>query len=142
MLQKMHPNATEPDGEPIQILDRITSDGPLVEAPALIRSPGGVYFLFFSSGCTRSPTYDVKYATSLNITGPYKRSGHPLLATGDFGLHAPGSVAVYKDDKGSFRMAFAARVFMASGGIRAMFTAGMEFDGRVVRLVSDNATST
>lgn len=57
MLQKMHKNGTTPDGPAVQILDRTTEDGPLIEAPDISRSKEGVYFLFYSSGCTRSPSY-------------------------------------------------------------------------------------
>lgn len=57
MLQKMLRDGVTPDGEPVQILDRTAEDGPLVEAPYLVRSKEGVYFLFFSSGCTRQSTY-------------------------------------------------------------------------------------
>lgn len=128
MLQKMQEDGTTADGDPVQILDRTESDGPLVEAPALARSDDGRYFLFFSSGCTRAPTYDLKYAYADNITGPYTRARYPLLKTGDWGLVAPGSVGIARTDNGTYEMAFHARVPTDFGRVRAMFTTKINFD--------------
>lgn len=133
-LQRMRSDGVTPDGEPITILDRTKDDGPLVEAPELVKSKEGVYFLFFSSGCTRAPTYDLKYAWSYNISGPYTRAALPLLSTGDWGLLAPGSVGVARaeeDVNGTevWRMAFHARVTTNFGRVRSMWTAGLTFNG-------------
>jgi beta-xylosidase len=68
-------------GAPVQILDRSDADGPLVEAPALLRTGAGLYVLFHSSGCYSSPSYDVKYATAKSMRGPYTRAAEPLLST-------------------------------------------------------------
>lgn len=90
MLQEMNVNDwTTKVGSPVQILDRIDDDGPLVEAPQIIGTPDGPYVLFYSSHCFTDPKYDVKYATSNSIAGPYTRKGQ-LLATGAFGLTSPG----------------------------------------------------
>jgi len=106
-----------PVGPSVDIMDRTRDDGPLVEAPALVRSDEGVYFLF-SSGCTRMPSYDLKYTTSTKINGPYKHASRPLLMTGDWDLLAPGSVSVRRDES-RWRMAFHARVMTPfSGGVR------------------------
>lgn len=120
--------------EPITILNRTESDGPLVEAPSLIRSDDGLYFLFFSSGCTRAPTYDVKYAWAHNITGPYTRAPHTLLRTSNWGLSAPGSVDVSRGGDGQVHMAFHARVDTTFGKVRAMFTTELRFDNTTVIL--------
>ncbi|OCK84036.1 glycoside hydrolase family 43 protein, partial [Lepidopterella palustris CBS 459.81] len=133
LLQRLAEDAVTPVGPSLDIMDRIREDGPLVEAPALVRSDEGVYFLFFSSGCTRMPSYDLKYATSTNVTGPYKRASRPLLLTGDWGLLAPGSVSVRCDAK-RWRMAFHARVNTSFGGVRAMFTTGLVLNGTSVLL--------
>jgi len=71
MLQRVAGDAVTLLGPPVQILDRDDSDGPLVEAPALVRAPGGWYVLFFSSNCYDSEQYDVGYAISMNITGMF-----------------------------------------------------------------------
>ncbi|OJD16686.1 hypothetical protein AJ78_03156 [Emergomyces pasteurianus Ep9510] len=100
LLQKMKPDGTRLDGEPVQILDRLEKeDGPLIEAPNLVRSADGVYFLFYSSHCSESRDYDVKYATAREIAGPYTRAKKPLLKSGDFGLVSPGGATVSKDGK-------------------------------------------
>ena len=132
MLQKLTSDALHTDGVPTQLLDRTPADGPLVEAPVLVKSDEGTYFLFFSSGCTRTDLYDVEYATADNVTGPYTRASEPLLETGDFGgLVAPGSVAITRNrDSGQWVMAFAARIQSEFGGVRELFATGLEFDGR------------
>ena len=117
-------------------MDRTHADGPLVEAPALVRSHEGIYFLFFSSGCTRFSSYDLKYATATNVTGPYTRAQNPLLFTGAWGLTAPGSVGIGETPDGKFVMAFHARVKSEFGRIRAMFTTGLLFNGTTVTMVA------
>lgn len=93
MLQEMNVNDwITPVGSPVQILDRIDADGPLIEAPAIIRTSDGHYILFYSSHCYNSVNYDVKYATATNIKGPYTRKGR-LLKTGDYGLQGPGGAS-------------------------------------------------
>ncbi|KAK4984283.1 hypothetical protein LTR66_008549 [Elasticomyces elasticus] len=134
MLQRMHPNGTTAMADPIQIFDRSDSDGPLVEAPALIRSHEGIYFLFFSSGCTRAPTYTLKYATATNVSGPYTRAQDPLLKTGDWGLVAPGSVGVRDNGDGTWEMALHSRTETEFGGVRAMYTSKLLLNGTVARL--------
>ncbi|KAF2857785.1 glycoside hydrolase family 43 protein [Piedraia hortae CBS 480.64] len=136
MLQKLLADGVTPDGEPSQILDRVEEDGPLVEAPVIVQSPDGLYFLFFSSGCTRSPSYNVKYATATNVQGPYTRAPIPLLRTGDFGLLAPGSVGIHREPgTNDYNMVFHARVAEDDTGlVRAMFNTKLSFNGHVVTL--------
>lgn len=134
-LMKMQDDGITPDGEAITIMNREKSDGPLVEAPSLVRSDDGLYFLFFSSGCTRAPSYDVKYAWAHNVTGPYTRARYPLLKTGDFGLLAPGSIGVRRSSSGDVEMAFHARVITTFGKVRAMYTTRLRFNGTTVALV-------
>lgn len=64
LLQRLAEDATKPVRPPVDVMDRTRDDGLLVEAPTLVWSDEGVYFLFFGSGCTRMPTYDLEYATS------------------------------------------------------------------------------
>ncbi|KAG9532245.1 Arabinanase/levansucrase/invertase, partial [Aureobasidium melanogenum] len=134
-LQKMMADGVTPDGSDITILDRTEDDGPLVEAPVITRSPEGIYFLFFSSGCTRNPSYDVKYAFANDVRGPYQRAKKPLLRTGDFNLTAPGSVGVMDLEDGTFGMVFHARVQASYGRVRAMYTSAIRFNGTEVSLV-------
>ncbi|MCJ1405594.1 hypothetical protein MMC11_008822 [Xylographa trunciseda] len=87
-------------GGPTQLLDRTKADGPLIEAPSLMRSTSGkspVYVLFFSSNVFTTFHYDVSYATSTTgVKGPYIRSTQPLLRTGDDSgrLFGPGGLDV------------------------------------------------
>ncbi|SMQ55070.1 unnamed protein product [Zymoseptoria tritici ST99CH_3D7] len=144
MLQKMLSDGMTPSGAPIQILDRIDSDGPLVEAPKIVRveSSNGrngsdsTYFLFFSSGCMQSAAYSIKYATSKDIAGPYVRAKETLLKTGAWGMMAPGSVGIDQDGSGEWKMAFHATVWdVTLGPVSAMFTTGLKFEGTKVKLV-------
>lgn len=97
MLQELESDGVTPVGEPVEILNVTKDDGPLVEAPNIVKSEQGVYFLFFSSHCFTSPWYDVKFATSTSLKGPYKRAKRALLKTGDYGLIAPGGATVSRD---------------------------------------------
>ncbi|KAH8882855.1 glycosyl hydrolase family 43 protein [Thozetella sp. PMI_491] len=92
MLQEVQSgDGVTPIGDPVQLLDRTQEeDGPLVEAPNLIRTSDGTYVLFYSSHCWSSPEYNVNYALAKSVTGPYTRSPKPLIGTGDFGTTAPG----------------------------------------------------
>jgi beta-xylosidase len=139
MLQRLKADGLSVEGSPLQILDRTQSDGPLVEAPDLVRSPEGIYFLFFSSGCTRAPSYDLKYATASNISGPYTRADRLLLQTGDWNmLHAPGSASLLADGEGGWDLVFHARVAAEQGRIRAMFSGKLRFEGTEVEFVEWN----
>ena len=107
MLQEVDPSdGITMLGKPKQVLDRDQADGPLIEAPSLIRSEQGWYFLFYSSGCFTSPGYSVSYATSRDIWGPYVKSDRPLLATGDgaggleFSVVGPGGLDVVTGEVG------------------------------------------
>ncbi|KAJ9214530.1 CAZyme family GH43 [Paecilomyces variotii] len=93
MLQKVKEDGVTPVGDPVQILDRDSSDGPLVEAPNLILHQG-TYFLFYSTHCFTDPKYDVRYATATSITGPYTKTNTQLLKTGEFGMTSPGGGTV------------------------------------------------
>lgn len=128
MLQAMQADGITPNGPAVTLLNRTNADGPLVEAPVIVRSHEGIYFLFFSSGCTRDDTYDIKYATATNITGPFTRALFPLMSTNDWGLLAPGSCDVVPNNSGGFAMVFHARVINQYGGVRAMFTSQLNLN--------------
>lgn len=114
MLVAVAGDGFSPIGAPVQLLDRIEIDGPLIEAPSLTRSPDGTYNLFFSSNCFATPEYDVSWATSRSLFGPYERRG-PLFITGINSLVAPGGASIAS---GGVHMAFHADF----GGGRAMYT--------------------
>lgn len=84
MLQKMHSDGVQPDGDPIQILDRDDNDGPLIEAPSIMLKDG-IYYLSFSSNYYNTEKYDTSYAYATSIKGPWKKQhapDAPLFVTG------------------------------------------------------------
>lgn len=97
-LQKVQEDGFTPIGDAVSLLDRSDADGdgPLLEAPSLVLH-GDTYFLFYSTHCFTDPKYDVRYATSKSITGPYKKQGsaqNPLLNGPNSGLTSPGGATV------------------------------------------------
>ncbi|KAJ5689489.1 Glycoside hydrolase family 43 [Penicillium macrosclerotiorum] len=97
ILQEMENDGVTPVGDPEIILDINDTDGPLIEAPNIVRSSDGFYYLFFSSHCFTSLGYNVKYAHAASVKGPYIRVARPLLQTHDFGLLAPGGATISQD---------------------------------------------
>lgn len=91
LIQPVSSDGVTKVGDAVQILTNDSDDGPLVEAPSLIRDSAGEYVLFFSSGCFADGTYDTKYATSISPTGGFARGG-TLLQSGSFGLSGPGGL--------------------------------------------------
>ncbi|KAF1353428.1 glycosyl hydrolase [Delphinella strobiligena] len=91
LIQPVSSDGVTKVGGATQILTNDSDDGPLVEAPSLIRDAAGRYVLFFSSGCFDDGTYDTKYATSASPTGSFARGG-TLLSSGSFGLSGPGGL--------------------------------------------------
>lgn len=123
MLQPLNPDGVTPSGAPIQILDRDDADGPLVEAPSLVRSSSdGTYVLFFSSNCYNGPEYDTSYATAAAVGGPYVKSQRPLLVSGG-ALSSPGGATVGADGAS---MVFHSDSVAGDAGVRQMWTAGIE----------------
>lgn len=131
MLQEMDADDwMTPVGDPVQILDRIDDDGPLVEAPNIIGTSDGHYILFYSSHCFNDPAYDVKYAVATSITGPYTRQGQ-LIAGGDFGLTSPGGATA---TPGGDVLLFHADCAGTTDGSRCLHTVDMNIAGGVVSL--------
>ncbi|KAI5984645.1 glycoside hydrolase family 43 protein [Pisolithus albus] len=124
MLQMMEADALTPTGDPVQILDRTSQDGPLIEAPVLILH-NGTYVLTYSSNCYNTVLYDIAYATAPSVSGPYTRASSPLLVTGDDGLTAPGGATPTPD--GTF-MVFHATVNF-NPLTRYMYTATISWNG-------------
>lgn len=127
MLQKLTEDGLSSDKNPIEILDRGESDGPLIEAPNLLLQ-NGVYFLFFSSHCFNTNLYDIRYATSSSITGPFNRAAASFKMTGDNNLTAPGGLSVLPSNN-----SFA--VFHATSKptplTRPMYIAQITFNGTI-----------
>ncbi|KAL4865158.1 hypothetical protein BDV12DRAFT_200442 [Aspergillus spectabilis] len=103
VLQKVASDAITPDGDPVQILDRDEADGPLIEAPSLIKIDG-TYYLSFSSNMYNTLKYDVSYATASSLTGPYTKAeapDAPLVVSWDGSnvgpLAGPGHADLFDD---------------------------------------------
>jgi hypothetical protein len=128
MLVQVAEDGVTPMGTPINLLNRIDMDGPVIEAPSIARTPDGKYQLFFSSNCYNTPMYDVTWATAPSIAGPYTRFG-PLFVSGQDGLMAPGGAAVANDGK---HMVFHGNF---NGG-RAMYTTTIGGSGGSLRSIS------
>ncbi|TKA33582.1 hypothetical protein B0A50_00418 [Salinomyces thailandicus] len=92
MLQQVRQDGHTKIGNPIQLITNGPNDGPVVEAPSLGKLDGK-YVLFFSSNCFATTKYDVAYATSKNLKGPYTKYG-PLYVTGNLGMVAPGGLNI------------------------------------------------
>ena len=132
MLQQLDGSGTNPVGDPIQLLNRGKYDGPLIEAPNLVRSPDGIYVLFFSSNCYNSPLYDISYATSSSLKGPYTKSKTALLLPGNHGLLSPGGATVTPDGK---TMVYHADLKWSDAAVRQMYMSTIEISGTNVNLV-------
>ena len=125
MLQQLEKDGVTPLNDPIKILEHDNNkDGPLIESPSLIRAAEGVYYLFYSSHCFTSPRYDIKYASSSSLKGPYVRAKQSLLRSGDFGLDSPGGATVSPDGT---KMVFHANCDQ----VRCMYVAGIHINSTV-----------
>ena len=98
MLQQVQNDGYTTIGGPAVLYDNDgESDKYNIEAPAIVKSKWGWYFLLFSSGCYSDNSYLTGYVTSKSVWGPYG-SRKTLLKTGDDGLWAPGGADI--DQKG------------------------------------------
>ena len=140
MLQQLASDGITPVGSPTKILSRSQYDGPLIEAPSLMRSEDGTYVVFFSSNCFNGPYYDVSYATAPAVGGPYTKSPKPLLVSGDNRgtLNSPGGADVGQDGK---RLVFHADREPANAGVRQMWTVDIYVQGGVVYLIAPPAAA-
>ncbi|KAH0169053.1 Arabinanase/levansucrase/invertase, partial [Aureobasidium melanogenum] len=86
MIQRVGSDGISKQGNPSTIMNLQASDGPDIEAPAMIRR-GSTYILMFSSHCYSTNSYDTLYATSNSPTGGFVRGGS-LLGGGRGGLDA------------------------------------------------------
>lgn len=134
MLQQVGGDGVTRIGDPVQILDRTDADGPLVEAPNIVRSSDGGYVLFYSSHCFDSPEYNVLYATASAVTGPYTRASRPFLETHMFNLTSPGGGTIAVPEEGSDDVTlFHARCPSPVGGSnRCLFASSFTETGKVV----------
>lgn len=129
MLQKVAGDGITKIGAATQILDRIDSDGPLVEAPNIIKSSNGKYVLFYSSHCFTSTGYNVLYATASSVAGPYTRSTDPFLQTNMFNLTSPGGGTSTVGEKNTVMLFHANCPTNQGGSNRCMFVSNFTETG-------------
>ena len=132
MLQQLRYDGTTPNGDPIPLLNRDKKDGPLIEAPSLVKSSGGTYVLFFSSNCYNSALYDTSYATSPSLKGPYTKTTTPLLLPGKYGLMSPGGTSVTPDGN---TIVYHADLKYSDASVRQMYMNSIQITGTTVALV-------
>ncbi|MDI1491487.1 MAG: hypothetical protein OHK93_002696 [Ramalina farinacea] len=132
-LQQVGADGVTPVGSATTILSRGPADGPLIEAPSLVKAADGTYVLFFSSNCYNGPDYDVSYATAPSVTGPYTKSGAALLVSGDDGgmLNSPGGASV---GIGGTQLVFHSDSVASNAAVRQMWTAGITISGTTVAI--------
>lgn len=149
MIQRVAADWLTPIGPATQILDRGVWDGPLIEAPAMVKVDGA-YILFFSSNCYVSDLYDTSYATSRSPVAGFTKAAVPLLVSetipgtagpghADVVVGAEGRRTIGRDGDGEdaegLYIAFHAYASLADvGGRRALFVRRLEVGGEVVVL--------
>ncbi|CRG92681.1 hypothetical protein PISL3812_09745 [Talaromyces islandicus] len=141
MLQEVESDGITPVGSAVQILDRDPNggDGPLIEAPSLIKSDG-IYYLTFSSAMFNTPQYDSSYAYATDIIGPWTKQHSPyapLLVSGDASsagaLTGPGGSSIAK---GGTKIAFhASRNGENADAGRAMYVANITLANDVITIL-------
>lgn len=127
MLQPVQDDGITSVGNPTKILDRDDSEGPLIEAPSLIKTSDGKYVLFYSSHCFNDPNYDIRYATATSITGPYTKGGFSLVYT-DSQLNGPGGATVNAEGKMLFHG------WCENNAMRCMYAANLDLDQQKIAL--------
>ncbi|KAL4902177.1 hypothetical protein BDW74DRAFT_65069 [Aspergillus multicolor] len=138
VLQEVEDDGYTKVGDAATLIDRDDSDGPLVEAPSVVKADG-VYYLFYSSHMFNSPDYDSKYATAPSVAGPYTRRGR-VVAPGDPSnvgpLSGPGGADISADGT---KFVFHANINNEdpSGG-RAMYATRVSLQGGDVTFVDGN----
>lgn len=122
-----------PIGGQVTILINDSNDGPNIEAPSIAYdAPSGQYILFYSSRCFTTAPYNIRYATSTSIYGPYTKQPNSFLVTGSTAanVYIPGGIDITKDGK---RAVFHADVNMGwfagdgSKRVRAMYAVDLDF---------------
>ncbi|GAB3295102.1 glycoside hydrolase family 43 protein [Parasphingorhabdus pacifica] len=124
-----------PTGHDVSILhaDRPEEAG-VVEAPTLVRRPGG-YVLLFSGNTFDSGSYFTNYATASRITGPYTKAPGALLSADALGgsVVDPGGQDVTADGEHILFHGDLAE----PGGDRGLYAADLSWNGSEPALAPD-----
>lgn len=139
MLQQLASDGITTKGDAKKLLDKGKGDGPLIEAPSLVKE-GDTYYLTFSSNIFNTRLYDTSYATAKMVTGPYtKVTSNALLLTSGMGsdvgkLAGPGGSDFTED--GSKIVFLALRNGQNATAGRAMYVSGVDLSGVRLSLIS------
>lgn len=120
-IQKVGRDGISKQGSATTIMNLQSSDGPDIEAPAMVKTSDGTYVLMFSSHCYSTDNYDTLYATSDSPTGGFTRRGS-LVGGGQGGLDA------------SFDAKHVLFHGLQSDGRRFLYTGTLDIDGNSVSL--------
>ncbi|EJF59365.1 Arabinanase/levansucrase/invertase [Dichomitus squalens LYAD-421 SS1] len=124
-IQHVGANGYDLLGSPVTLITNDPVDGGLVEAPSLVYWDGW-YYLFFSSNSYNTLAYDISYAVSQSVTGPFTKvqaPNAPFLTSGTDGTAGPGGATAINVLDQYVNIAFHSDINGkdASGG-RAMWT--------------------
>lgn len=99
----------------------------VVEAPVLVRR-GSQYVLFYSIKAYTNTDYQTTYATASSLTGPYSKTGEPLIGRTSFEdpLDGPGGADVTTGDEGQ-QHAFFHGWIGRSPQLRAFYAIGLDW---------------
>lgn len=126
IIQQVQEDGVSKIGGAMQLITNGPDDGPLVEAPSMMKAEDGTYVLFFSSNCYETTNYDVAYATSNSPTSGFVKQP-PLFVTGTNGLIGPGGASIATDGT---HMAFHGYASQSDvGASRAMYVATISVSG-------------
>jgi beta-xylosidase len=93
------------DGPPSLLLQTAESwEGPIIEAPSVAVVDGRLH-LFYSGNRWETRDYAVGHAVCDGPAGPCRRTGGPILASGDAAA-GPGGAEVFRDLDGSWLLAY------------------------------------
>jgi beta-xylosidase len=105
-IAPLNSSGTEIVGNSTKLIENDQNwEGRHVEAPTLIKR-NNKYYLFYSAGAGTTYQYAVGYATSDNLTGPYKKYMDNPILKGGGQLSAPGHQGIFRDENGDYHMVF------------------------------------
>jgi len=122
-----------PDDYPLNSAD----DGPNIEAPSIAYDAStGTCILFYSSRRFVQAPYNIRYATSSSINGPYIKQPVSFLQTGgtSANIYMPGGIDITKDGKKAYSMPMSTWVgfrVMATKRVRAMYASDLDLSNGV-----------
>ena len=92
-----------PEGRWVVLLNQTQAwEGPLVEAPWIIRT-NAYYYLFYSGNGYNSPSYALGVARARALQGPWEKNPrNPIVMTGLGSFYGPGHCSVMSDGTGEW----------------------------------------